>query len=296
VIDAAGRRSVLPTWLGAIGAREPVEERADCGFIYYGRHFRSSDGSTPPIMSGLLTPYGTISLLTLPADNGTWGVGVVTSARDAAMRRLKDVDVWTRIVKGFPLAAHWLDGEPIDESVAVMAKIEDRHRSFVHDGQPVATGVLALADSWAATNPSVGRGMAIGLIHAVALRDLLRDPPDDPAALALAFHEGTMGTAEPWYRGTLAFDEGRLSEIEAELDGREFEPEPSYEMTRALQAAAPNDPDVLRALFGIIGVLDLPEVVYARPGIAEKVAELGAGWRDETLPGLSREELVAVAS
>ena len=38
--------------------------------------------------------YDSVSILTLPADNGTWGVGVVTSARDAALRRLKDVDVW----------------------------------------------------------------------------------------------------------------------------------------------------------------------------------------------------------
>src|SRR5262249_44644637 len=90
IVDAAGRRSVLPRWLGDIGAATPVEEIDDCGFIYYGRHFRSTDGSTPPLFGGLLSPYGTVSILTLPADNGTWGVGVVTSAKDTAMRALKD--------------------------------------------------------------------------------------------------------------------------------------------------------------------------------------------------------------
>ena len=35
VVDCAGRRSALTSWLQAAGARRPAEERADCGFIYY---------------------------------------------------------------------------------------------------------------------------------------------------------------------------------------------------------------------------------------------------------------------
>ena len=31
-------------------------------------------------------PYDSVSILTLPADNGTWGVGLVASASDAALR------------------------------------------------------------------------------------------------------------------------------------------------------------------------------------------------------------------
>ena len=46
--------------------------------MYYGRHFRSTDGSVPFMMGPPLQEYGTFSTLTLPADNGTWGIGVVT--------------------------------------------------------------------------------------------------------------------------------------------------------------------------------------------------------------------------
>ena len=163
VVDATGRRSPLPRWLIAAGARSPIEEIDDSGFIYYGRHFRSADGSTPPAFGPLLQHYDSLSILTLPADNGTWGLGLITSAKDSALRVLKDPDAWTTCAKSYPLVAHWLDGEPIDDQVAVMAKLEDRHRSFCVDGQPVATGVLAVGDSWACTNPSVGRGISIGL-------------------------------------------------------------------------------------------------------------------------------------
>ncbi len=210
VVDAAGRRSALSTWLTDIGAQAPVEERADSGFVYYGRHFRSNDGSVPMAFGPFLQDYGTVSLLTLPADNGTWGLGIVTSAKDKAMRSLKNTDVWTNVIKSMPLSAHWLEGQPLDEQVAVMAKIEDRHRTFVLDGQPVATGVVALADSWACTNPSVGRGISIGTIHAVGLRDLCHAIPADPVALQQEWHDVTIAMAEPWYRSTLAFDDHRL--------------------------------------------------------------------------------------
>ena len=50
VVDASGRRSALPGWLEDIGARPPGEEIEDSGFIYFGRHFRSADGSVPPLL------------------------------------------------------------------------------------------------------------------------------------------------------------------------------------------------------------------------------------------------------
>ena len=108
-----------------------------------------------------------------------------------------------------------------------MAKIEDRHRSFVVDGKPVATGVLAVADSWACTNPSLGRGASIGVMHAVALRDLLQDrarSTPDGARAALA-RRRPMATVEPYYRGTLDFDRHRLAEIDAGIEGKAYDPD-----------------------------------------------------------------------
>ena len=48
IVDAMGRRSKLPNWLEAIGARRPIEEAEDSGFIYYTRFFRSTTGLVPP--------------------------------------------------------------------------------------------------------------------------------------------------------------------------------------------------------------------------------------------------------
>jgi flavin-dependent dehydrogenase len=298
VIDASGRRSALPAWLEGINAKPLAEEKEDCGFIYYGRHFQSGDGSTPPLLAGLLTPAGTVSMLTLPADNGTWGIGIITSAKDAELRGLKNADRWEAAVKSFPLQAHWLDGEPIDDDIAVMAKIEDRHRTTVVNGEPVVTGVLPVADSWACTNPSLGRGISIGLMHAVALRDHLRESDlDDRTGVASRWAQMTDATVEPWYRATLDFDRHRLAEIESLIDGQPYEPnDPGWEMTQALGAASGQDPDLFRAFLSIVGVLDLPGVALADQKLAEKAVTLGAGWRDQPILGPSRDDLVKIAA
>ena len=158
VIDAAGRRWSLTERIKAIGGRAPIATKDPSGFMYYCRHFRSDDGSVPQTIATPTMEHPSHTVLTLPADNGTWGLAIVTSAGDVALRGLKDTDNWTCAMKGHPLAAHWLDGDPIDDGVSVMANIPDEHRTFVVDGSPVATGVLAFADSWAVTNPTLGRG------------------------------------------------------------------------------------------------------------------------------------------
>ena len=47
VVDAMGRRSQLPRWCSDAGIGPMQEESEDSGFIYYGRFFRSADGTTP---------------------------------------------------------------------------------------------------------------------------------------------------------------------------------------------------------------------------------------------------------
>ncbi len=296
VVDATGRRSALPDWLESAGARRPVEELEDSGFVYYGRHFRSADGTTPATLGPGLQPYGSVSTLTLPADNGTWGVGVIASGADKAMRGLRDTERWTALVRSLPVAAHWVDGEPLEDRVVVMAKIEDRHRDFMVDGAPVATGVAAVADSWACTNPSLGRGASLGIMHSVALRDTVRATGvDDPAAFSTAWARVTEAVVEPWYRATLAFDRHRLAEIDAEIRGEQYRPEgDDWDIVQSIFFAAGQDPDCLRAALSIQGLVRTPEEVFADAALFEKALTLGAGWRDAPPLGPSRSELLSI--
>ncbi len=293
VVDAAGRRSPVSGMLAAIGARRPDEEKEDCGFVYYARHFRSPDGSCPAAMERLLQHFEGVSILTLPCDSGTWGVGLVTSARDKELRALRAVPAWEAALALFPNVAHWGAAEPIT-GVQVIAGIEDRHRSHVVDGEPVVTGLAAVGDAWACTNPSLGRGASIGLLHACALRDLLREvSPDEPERLARRFDEITQATVGPYYRATLEFDRHRLAEINGEITGQPYQPDdPAWDFSKALYAAAACDPDVLRAYTSVAAMTALPIDALAEPGMLDKVISLGTTAPRYSAPGPPRAELL----
>ena len=294
VVDATGRRSPLPGRLAAIGARPPVEEAGTTGFFYYTRYFRGPDGP-PPSRTGLLVPLGSISLLYIPADNGTWSVTVYASARDAAMRALRHEEVWTRVVRRCPLHAHLLDGEPITDVLAIGGTL-DRYRRFVVDGLPVATGVVAVGDSWACTNPSIGRGMTLALLHATHLREVVRAHLDAPGRLAEAFDAVTEAELTPWYRATVAFDRDRQAVIDALVDGRPAPPpaDDGAALGRALAVAMAHDPEAYRAYLDIAGVLGLPQAVLARPGLAERITEIARSVPAPQVPGPDRQELLAL--
>jgi 2-polyprenyl-6-methoxyphenol hydroxylase-like FAD-dependent oxidoreductase len=296
VVDAGGRRSAMPTWVAALGAPAIDEERDDCGFVYFARHFRSPDGSLPPLFGPPLQAYDSVSTLTLPADNGTWGVGLITSAHDAVMRPCRDVDRWTEVLNAFPLIAHWIDAEPISD-VAVMAGIEDRRRSYVVGGVPVVTGIAAVGDAWACTNPSLGRGASLGVAHAEALRDVVRRHPlDDHEGFALAWDDETRTRVQPFVRDTLHFDRHRLAEIDAHCEGRPYETDDEeWQLGQAFAAASGGDPDVFRAFLEMISLYERGTDVLARPGMTERVQELaGPDPGASALPGPNRAELLAI--
>ena len=64
-----------------------------------------------------------------PPTTARGGSASSPSAKDAALRAVEGRRHVERTWRSFPLVAHWLDGEPLDDGeVAIMAKIEDRHR------------------------------------------------------------------------------------------------------------------------------------------------------------------------
>lgn len=279
VIDATGRRSPLPRWLEAIGAAPPAEELDDSGFTYFGRHFRSPDGKLPFIVGPLRQDYGCLSCLTLPADNGTWSVTLVASSRDSALRGVLEPANFESVVKLLPLAAHWLDGEPIDRAVSFMGKIEDRIRDYAPGGEPVVTGVAAVADSWACTNPSLGRGASLGMLHVVALRDLLRrTAADDPGRLATEWAEATRTAVEPWFRSTVNYDRHRLAEMQAGIDDRPYVADDTeWNLTKGIETAPMGDGDILRANLEVAMALRTPAEVFADELLVKRLNERSAG-------------------
>jgi 2-polyprenyl-6-methoxyphenol hydroxylase-like FAD-dependent oxidoreductase len=297
VIDAMGRRSKLTEWVTALGGRAPYEEASDRGFAYYTRHFRSRDGSLPEARGPIGVMIGSIRVMTVPADNNAWTMAIAAMAGDRPLKALRHNEVWERVARSVPHAAHWLDGEPLCD-VIPMAGVLDRYRRIVVDDQLVVTGLLPVGDSWACTNPMAGRGFSLGLAQAIALRDAAREFPEDLARLAEAFDRVTEETLTPWYRDQMSRDAQRAAEVRRIIDGRAPAPpadDPASQMQRAVLAAADTDPEVARGFLDVMSCLALPNEVMSRPGLRERAAAY-IGVESPEMPGPTRAELLSLVS
>jgi 2-polyprenyl-6-methoxyphenol hydroxylase-like FAD-dependent oxidoreductase len=286
VIDAMGRRSKLIDWLGDIGTSPPYVESEDSGFVYYTRFF--SGPVVPQVVGPVQMPLGTISVLTLFGDNNTWSVTLWASAADTALRGLRHSERFDEVVKACPLQAHWLAGEPITD-VLTMAFVLDKYRRFVVDDRPVVTGVVAVGDAWACTNPSAGRGISVGLLHAQRLRDCVRAGLDSPEEFVRRFDAATEADVTPFYRDQIAFDRARVAEMDALRNGTA--PPAVEPMSAAFGAALMHDADVFRALLEMVTCLALPQEIFARPGFVERVVKY-MGEPATDMPGPSRAQLL----
>ena len=297
IVDAMGRRSRIGRWLTSAGGRPPYEETEDCGFSYYTVYF---SGSPPPLLGPVVTEFGSVSFITIPSDNDIWSITVWCASGDQPLKTLRNVETFKRVVALSPMQAPWLDGTRITEVLA-MSGCVDRYRSFVVDGRPVVTGMVAVADAWACTNPSAGRGVALGLAHAVSLRDTIRATGGEPAQIAYAFHDITETELTPWYTSQIRTDRNRYRTMDALRQGH-TPPSPGgddYSQREALfWRAMPFDADLFRAAMEIVSALTLPRDIYTRPGIMNRaeavVRQLPAD--APAMPGTSRAELLAAMS
>lgn len=291
VIDAGGRRTPVPAMVEAVGGRRPVERVEELGFVYNTKFFRGP--SLPEMRGDGLAAVGSITILTLPGDDGYWCVTLYHSPADKAMRKVRDPEVFDRVVRALPLHAHWVDGEAMT-GVVSMASTANTTREFVTDGSPCATGIVPVGDAWGFTNPSLGRGIALGLTHAVDVAPVIAKHLDDPAELASAWDRVTQSRAVPWHDATVQFDRVRGPEVEAYRLGQPDPHDPQdvgVAALRAFDSARHYDAQVLHWFGQQASCISLPTEVAAMPGVSERVIEVASNNPVYATPGPGRAEL-----
>jgi 2-polyprenyl-6-methoxyphenol hydroxylase-like FAD-dependent oxidoreductase len=288
VVDATGRRSPSTDWLAELGAPAPCSESSDVGFVYYTRFLTGPD--RPPLRTPALTPMGTISILTIYGDNETWSVTLYGRSADAPIKALRRLECFDRVLRACPLHAHWLDGRPIC-GVLPMAGVLDRYRRFAVAGRPIVTGFAAVGDAWACTNPSAGRGLSVGMVHAQLLRRVVGEHLAHPGELAMAWDEQTESDIVPFVRNQQAADRARLAEMTAIAAG--IPPPRPDPLTAGFLAAAAVDADAFRGLLETLLCTAQPQQVLARPRIKAAISAA-----DHTtpppVPGPDRTQLLTL--
>ena len=300
VVDALGRTSQLGSWLGELGARPLVERRAECGLLYYSRHFRLRPGVEMPSLPSLLRgPRGEIGYLVFVVflgDNRTFALVLMIPPWERALRVLKAPAAYMTTALAIQPLVPWIDpecAEPITP-VLPMGSLHNVHRSLVVDGEPVAVGVQPVGDALCHTNPTFALGAALSLSHGFALGDAA-EQADDPRALALRFEE-TVGTdAAARFDAVSAEDRDRIRMWRGEpIDIRD--PTDSMALFLRLTAypAAMRDPDLFRAVARRVNALDPPDSLAKDERLVARALELAGDGAAPPRVGPTRDELLAL--
>lgn len=238
VVDASGRRSPVPAWLTAAGCRPAVVESHRTGLAYFCRWYGlRADGPRDPgkVKTGSAAPFALAGVF--PSDNDTFALHLVLSTDDPTRSAVTDPAVFEAAARRFPAAAAWLDLAPEPRSpVLPMAGLPNRWTSLRDDAGPVVTGLVNAGDSLVHTNPTLGHGVAFGLLAAQYLAAHADETAGDPAG----YHDWTVRTLRPWFEDQVAADranERRLAEGAPPPDRR----------AAAVGACAFEDPVVMRA-------------------------------------------------
>ncbi|WP_354637753.1 FAD-dependent oxidoreductase [Kitasatospora camelliae] len=253
VVDAAGRRSRVPAWLTEIGCRPPVVESHRTGIAYLCRWYRlRADGPRDPgrVKTGSTAPFALAGVF--PSDNDTFALSVVLSTSDPTRAALTDPAVFEAVARRFPATAAWLDLDPEPHSAVLpMAGLDNRWTSLVDEDGPVVTGLVNAGDSLVHTNPTLGHGVALGLLAGRHLATHADRIAEDPAG----YHAWTVQALRPWFDAQVTADRvagERLAEGAPSSDRR----------AAALAACAFDDPVVMRARAQVRHLLQPADAAY----------------------------------
>ena len=305
VVVAGGRNSQVMDWIAELGGSvQPVEEESEAGIIYLSRFYRLREGKELPLLTkdGAGGDLGYVAFAGFYGDNRTFSITFGVPVGDRELMALRNEDVWEAAIRTLtPLAPWTADGlaDPIT-GVESMARLRNRIRRLVVDGEPVVTGLIVIGDAALATNPWYGKGCSLAGIAAQALSDALTTNGRDRVALAHAMDEAMSTVMEPHYALACRQDDDRIKLHTALHEGSE--PDAAAAAARdfvlhGLLPAARTDPDVFRRFFRSFNMLDAPDALMADPVVLEAASTAHAA-KEQRPPrpalGPPRDELLAV--
>jgi 2-polyprenyl-6-methoxyphenol hydroxylase-like FAD-dependent oxidoreductase len=264
VVDATGRGSRSPAWLGAMGYAPPEEERIEVGVGYASRHYRREPHHLGGDLSALVAPTPACRRAAVVAaqEGGRWVVTVVGFHGDHPRT---DSDGFVGFAQGLAVPdVHELvsRAEPLDDPVPASFPANLRRRYERLSRFP--DGLLVFGDAICCFNPMYGQGMTVAALQALALCECLAS---GTGGLAPRFFQRAARAVDtPW---TLAAGNDqrllRSGAPRSSVAARLLE----WYVGR-LHVAARRDPVAALAFVRVTGLIDPPEAML-RPRVAAHV-------------------------
>lgn len=269
VIDAGGRRSPVPAWLVAAGARAAVVERHRTRIAYFCRWYRLRPGvprRPPSTIGGGATPFALGGVF--PGDNGVFATHLVVSTADPTRSALRTPAVYESVTRTFPGSADWLAlaHDPISPVLA-MSGLDNSRTALVDENGPVVAGLLGVGDSALHTNPTLGLGIPFALRSAAWVAGHVGRTA--AAELVGEHHRWVTDELGPWFDHQVRSDratEGRLAPDTPPGASSEFSP------LAALPWCAVDDPHVMRARLRVRHLIDPPDALTSSLDVAYRLA------------------------
>jgi flavin-dependent dehydrogenase len=172
VVDATGRASRLPAWLGSFGLPEVPTESVDSGLAYATRIFRapSSAASGFPIVNVQANPrdpFPGCTATLLPIEDGKWLVTLSGTRGGEPSTDASSFVAFAQSVRNPVVGELIASAEPL--SPVYGSHSTANRRNYFERLKSWPTGLLALGDSVATYNPVYGHGMSIAAQSALVL-------------------------------------------------------------------------------------------------------------------------------
>jgi 2-polyprenyl-6-methoxyphenol hydroxylase-like FAD-dependent oxidoreductase len=268
-------------------------EGGSCGFSYTARMYRARDGVDPPVgarpIASIYEGYGAAIF---PQDDRTLTALFHRPTADTGLAGLRRVDAFEAAALQVPILAPWIDPARFVPITPVLSGsgLSNTYQSGLDDnGKATLAGLFFVGDALSTTNPSLGRGISLGLRQAAELVDLIARDGGDPRGAAEQFDSWCTQHIRPWYEDHVYADASLLARFRGEaldIDARL----PSD----VIVAAAQEDPAMMPVLVPFLAMATLPASLQDIEGAARAV--LRTGWRPPYASGPSAPALAEVVS
>ena len=161
----------------------------------------------------------------------------------------------------------------------MMSRIENRRRRITTNNGPIVGGIVAIGDAALHTNPTLGRGISMGLMHAQQLARVAHLAPDDPVGFVETFSAWTDDHLGVWYDTQVAADATTLDRLAAGIVGERLEPAdtPASRFAAAAFLCASHDAVVGVAVARMAHLFAPPAEAFGDAQVASRVDGFIAG-------------------